>query len=707
MSNTSTASAKATISRAPSLLVSPPKRRKIEGEQLSRTGNYDTREPTGRAQDEEQPQPTATDILRWTFTKAAIASCFVRDVLEMKESGMKDMEYFWLGRIPCRTVRLVGLVVGVQVWEKRTVYTIDDGTGVVDCALAHAQVTPPSPVKPQSRAAPSNTKSGAKAGGPSFADYLPSSRKVAASMTVAPSKRIVAEPPPPPKPVARVGQSARVVGRVIPKFETRIILIDEISLCASYNDESKHCLHVAELHRTTYHPSEPLPPFVPPRLPPHTTTFQYPSTSRPGSPTKRATTQDPVTPASVRSTAPSATASPSTSVANSSPASSTGGEPHVPRLRHPSRLHTRDLTANTFRIYVKHYMDNAPPPSRPRPRPRSDARSVSPSPTPRSSQAKRNRSLNPPRSSNSSSSRGRSGVDATPRPSRVQNAADRTPRASCLPCAPSDDEDSADEDDGDDKMYGYTLSHLRRVPELSLLAHRVVKADAHRRAKEERKTAKSQGGSSRSTAAPGRSSQSEDALRGPAVKRLFKQAIRTLFSEGDIVLWSGPIRPLPDPALDLLVPSSSALWKANTSTSSTAPSSRSAISYEEWDEEVLSDPTPGEEAYVPLTPAYFSRVLEDAIRTIMAEAARSVEATPKPKSAPGRGVSLIDRLRAQEKENKGPPPGPTKEELLAWLRNSDERWARVGEWSVEEALHWGRREGRLWCVGKGRWEICG
>lgn len=29
----------------------------------------------------------------------------------------------------------------------------------------------------------------------------------------------------------------------------------------------------------------------------------------------------------------------------------------VAKLRHPSRLHSRDLTDNTFRIYLRHYMD--------------------------------------------------------------------------------------------------------------------------------------------------------------------------------------------------------------------------------------------------------------------------------------------------------------------------------------------------------------
>lgn len=240
-----TSSARTTISRTSSILLSPSKRRKLEGDQSSRTTK--TRETTAVVpvqEDGVQQQPTSTDILRWTFTRAAIASCFVKDVFEMKESGTKgkhsllrafgptldcrsDMEYFWLGCIPCRTVRLVGVVVGVQVWEKRTVYTIDDGTAVVDCALAHAQVPPASPVKPKSKSATSS-KDMTKSAGSSFADYLPSSRKVPPLSATTNVKSINAEPPPPPKPAVSVGQIARIVGRVVPRFDARIILVDEI-----------------------------------------------------------------------------------------------------------------------------------------------------------------------------------------------------------------------------------------------------------------------------------------------------------------------------------------------------------------------------------------------------------------------------------------------------------------------------------------------
>ncbi|KAI0760322.1 hypothetical protein C8Q74DRAFT_1208622 [Fomes fomentarius] len=656
----------------------------------------------------------------------------------MKESGTKgkhallyacgptldcrsDVEYFWLGRIPCRTVRLVGVIVGVQVWEKRTVYTIDDGTAVVDCALAHAQVAPASPVKPKSKSA-TLSKDMTKSTRSSFADYLLSSRKVPLPLSATTNiKSTNAEPPPPPKPAVSVGQIARIVGRVVPRFDARIILVDEISRCASYNDESNHSISVSDLHRTTYYPSEPLPPFIPPVHTSHSSASHHPYAGCLRSPSKRATTQVPQTPASTRSIPASTTTSPSTSVTTSSPSSSTGGEPRVPRLRHPSRLRTRDLSSNTFRIYVKHYMDNAPPPRRKRGS-HSRTRSVSPSPTPRLSQARRGDLVATP----TKSRRGQveTGVDATPRPAGCL-AIERTPRASLASAADSDDESDDEVDATYGQLYGYTLSHLRRVPELSLLARRVVKTEAHCRAKEERKKAKSHKlqlpSTSASSASGSTSRSSPDTPLGPAVKRLFKQAIRTLFSEGEIVLWSGPVRPLPEPVFDPLVPSSLGLWKANTSTSSaaTSSSSRSAISYDDWDDdEALSEPTRGEEAYVPLTPAYFSRVLESAIRTIMTQAAslgegEGGEATPKLKakstfsSSSARGNSLIERLRAQEKENAGPPSGPTKEQLLAWLRSSDERWARVGEWTVEEALQWGKREGRLWCVGKGRWEVCG
>ena len=73
------------------------------------------------------------DVYNWTFTKAATAPCFVRDVLDMRAdssehwysitsilvfiSSVIGYEFFWLGRVPCRTVQVVGMVVAVDVYE--------------------------------------------------------------------------------------------------------------------------------------------------------------------------------------------------------------------------------------------------------------------------------------------------------------------------------------------------------------------------------------------------------------------------------------------------------------------------------------------------------------------------------------------------------------------------------------------------------------
>ena len=35
----------------------------------------------------------------------------------------QDHDFFWLGRVPCRSVKLVGMVVGVIIYEKRIIYT--------------------------------------------------------------------------------------------------------------------------------------------------------------------------------------------------------------------------------------------------------------------------------------------------------------------------------------------------------------------------------------------------------------------------------------------------------------------------------------------------------------------------------------------------------------------------------------------------------
>ncbi|KAI0703669.1 hypothetical protein C8T65DRAFT_654715 [Cerioporus squamosus] len=90
MSQTSTIPrTRTTISRnTSSILLSPTKRRRTDTEQPSRSAEAASKRQD-RAYETEAAPPTAAEILRWTFTKAAVASCFIRDVFEMRECGMK------------------------------------------------------------------------------------------------------------------------------------------------------------------------------------------------------------------------------------------------------------------------------------------------------------------------------------------------------------------------------------------------------------------------------------------------------------------------------------------------------------------------------------------------------------------------------------------------------------------------------------------
>lgn len=187
--------------------------------------------------------------------------------------------------------------------------------------------------------------------------------------------------------------------------------------------------------------------------------------------------------------------------------------------------------------------------------------------------------------------------EGTPRPPKIQ------PRT-VLP------QDGGSNSNGDFTKKGFTMSFLRRIPELAFLARRVVEAEAKRRAKEERgqtrsaKTAGSTGirpngdhGQSTSTSsaptqhrtakltrqgsqdkenavqARGRDPRDREAATcpkdnalkdnpGPKMKRLFTFAIRKLYDEGSIVLWDGPAHPYASEYG--FIPPNDGLWKVSS-----------------------------------------------------------------------------------------------------------------------------------------------
>ena len=281
--------------------------------------------------------------------------------------------------------------------------------------------------------------------------------------------------------------------------------------------------------------------------------------------------------------------------------------------------------------------------------------------------------------------------DRTPRPIRHAGPSmiEQTPRSqSRLPSK--------------EDARGFTLSYLRRVPELADMAQRVVKAEAKRKRREERereKRRRSQVSSSISGTLlnPTKPTKPAEEKVAAKVKRLFQWAIIELYKEGGIVLWEGSIRPLPYHSRSG-DPETSMLWKHSNSTtigessifSSTV--NTSAIScLDEEDEGELSDPREDEESYVPTTPPFLASPILTCIRILT---------SPPPPSA---NLTKIQSLTI------APPPGPTPAQITTYLRKTDERYERVGEWLIKDALEWlADEEGgeRVWCVGGGRWEIC-
>lgn len=52
-------------------------------------------------------------------------------------TGGMDPDFFWLGRVPCRSVLVYGVIVGVQQYEQRTVYYCKFIRQILRCEYAN------------------------------------------------------------------------------------------------------------------------------------------------------------------------------------------------------------------------------------------------------------------------------------------------------------------------------------------------------------------------------------------------------------------------------------------------------------------------------------------------------------------------------------------------------------------------------------------
>lgn len=345
------------------------------------------------------------------------------------------------------------------------------------------------------------------------------------------------------------------------------------------------------------------------------------------------------------------------------------------RLRHPSRLHSRDLTDITFSIYVKYYMDNATPNQ----------------PLPHLHQQ-------PPDMTIDSLFNPTDACPLTPTP------ADRRRREIMESPTPRRQHDLYSElkttvDYQHDIHlgsleppieYGYTLSYLRRIPELVLLAKRVVEAEKRRRERETRRLAreaekapKSVPSSSRGPLKAEKAGTFSETV-AKKIKRLFIKTIRDLYSEGKIIIWDGPVRDWSSASRigDITLPWKSTLNSEGNSTSMSSISVVSALnsiaSQIEGSDAIpddISEPGENEEAYVSVTDRRIAVVVEETM------------------------IKLKGRNKASRTKHFG------VDEILKAL-HSDARWGNVGEWAVEDALELMKNEDKVYKVGSARWALC-
>lgn len=322
------------------------------------------------------------------------------------------------------------------------------------------------------------------------------------------------------------------------------------------------------------------------------------------------------------------------------------------KLRHPTKVHKRDLTVNTLKIYLKHYIDDQAHTS-------DDHETLEPLAEIPDMPTKRRRTS----------------ADALmPRPA-VENRA-----IVVHPPEPIHRPRKRRKIDPEAGIRGLTMTYLRRVPELRLLAERIVAAEDKKKrqeARQAREEAKSQG-----LPIPPKTEDSKSRTSTQErTKRLFRQAIVRLCDEGSIVLWDGPCR-VWGTEQDF---SNSRLWHTNitvdTTVSSAGVSTRGGDSHlEDSQDHEIPELDPKEESYVSLTPAHLGKYVEKAIEEICS----------RKEKARGSG------LRGSK--------GPTLTEILTRLK-ADGRWRNVGECAVAEALRWLRDEERVWEVGGGHWEL--
>ncbi|KAH8823461.1 hypothetical protein DL96DRAFT_1713869 [Flagelloscypha sp. PMI_526] len=275
--------------------------------------------------------------LAYCMRADSVKPCWARDVQSMPgaaKGDQKEPEYYLLGtrRVPVRSITLVGIVVGVAEYETRCLYSVDDGSSVVECVQT---ISPPSP------------------------------RKGANSASAKPT----------PLPTFRNGAIVRVTGRIIDRPEQRQLKLGTIERLRSLNDQPKHWLHLQRLYREEYDNLDALGPWVVPRLPSKSPSKRAPSqkpiSQTPHRDKRRALTNRQESLSDINSDHSSQTPT-NKKLAIDPPKTPTLAKPAIPpsplakiiltynKLSNPTRMKRDQLSEHTFRLYLSAYIERLP-----------------------------------------------------------------------------------------------------------------------------------------------------------------------------------------------------------------------------------------------------------------------------------------------------------------------------------------------------------
>ena len=84
--------------------------------------------------------PTDEELYAWTMRRQAVASCLIEDIFHLRpnpttsaspglvlviscNTSSVEYDFSWLGRVPCRSVKIAGMVVGIKDYENKRIYT--------------------------------------------------------------------------------------------------------------------------------------------------------------------------------------------------------------------------------------------------------------------------------------------------------------------------------------------------------------------------------------------------------------------------------------------------------------------------------------------------------------------------------------------------------------------------------------------------------